>query len=322
MVAKEVARASFDEVVELTADYSGAHIAKRQVEELAVRAAHDFDEFYRQRRSTPDASCDLLVISADGKGIVMRHDDLREATRLAAEKSTHKLETRLAPGEKSNRKRMAQVATVYTVPAWPRTAADVLHSFRDEDTDSKRPKTRDKRVWASVEKPSRQVIRAAFEEALRRDPEQLRRWVVLVDGEAKQLRAVKAEARRAGVKITILVDVVHVLEYLWKAARALFGESTPEAEAWVGNRLLALLSGKTGGYVAQTIRWWAERRKAQLDTSAREAIRKACGYLANRTLEADAILIMRQASTPFGGSRRRLARRYPSDPRAAGLAWS
>ena len=40
----------------------------------------------------------------------MRHEDLREGTRRAAAKSERKLETRLAPGEKSNRKRMFVVA--------------------------------------------------------------------------------------------------------------------------------------------------------------------------------------------------------------------
>jgi hypothetical protein len=105
--------------------------------------------------------------------------------------------------------------------------------------------------------------------------------VVLVDGEPRQLAAVKAEARRVGVKLTILVDVVHVLEYVWKAARAIFGESTPEAEGWVGDRLLALLSGRSGGQVAQTIRWWASQR--ELDESARKMVKKACGYLADRT---------------------------------------
>src|SRR6185436_19962178 len=119
----------------------------------------------------------------------------------------------------------------------------------------------DKRVWASVEKHPRKVIRSAFEEALKQDPARKRPWVVLVDGEPKQLAAVKAEARRAGVKVRIVADVVHVLEYLWDAARALFGKSTPEAESWVGDRLLGLLSGRSGGQVAQTIRWWAGRKK-------------------------------------------------------------
>jgi hypothetical protein len=125
------------------------------------------------------------------------------------------------------------------------------------------------------------VIREAFSEALRRDPDKKRRWVVLVDGEPKQLRAVKAEARRADVRITLLVDIVHVLEYIWDAARALFGESNEKAESWVGDRLLALVSGSSGGDVARTIRWWAARRK--LDAPAVAAIEKSCGYLADRS---------------------------------------
>ncbi len=282
MVAKEAARASFDEVVEIVRDYTGSSIAKRQVEALAVRAAQDFDAFYEARAATRDPKGDLLIISTDAKGIVMRHEDLRDGTRQAAEKSVRKLETRLTPGEKSNRKRMAQVATVYSVARFPRSAADIIHTLRkSDDVDTKRPRPTDKRVWASVEKSPRAVIREAFAEALRRDPDKQRRWVVLVDGEPKQLRAVKAEARRADVRVTILVDVVHVIEYIWDAARALFGESNAKGESWVSDRLLALLTGSSGGDIARTIRWWAARRK--LDESALAAIEKSCRYLADRT---------------------------------------
>lgn len=283
MVAKEAARASFDEVVERVDEYTGGHCPKRQVEQLAVRAAQDFDVFYQQRARDVEETSDLLVLSTDGKGIVVRHEDLRAGTKRAAEASTPKLETRLAPGEKANRKRIAQVATVYNVAPWHRTAADVLHTMRTAQTESKRPKPRDKRVWASVEKSQRKVIRDAFDEALRRDPERSRRWVVLVDGDRNQVRAVKAEAKRARVQVTIVVDIVHVLEYIWKAARALFGASSPEAESWVSHRLLALLTGHSGGDVARTIRWWAKQKDTELDEAGRKAIRAACRYLSDRT---------------------------------------
>jgi hypothetical protein len=283
MVAREVARASFDEVVEHLNEVTGASVGKRQVEELAIRAAQDFDAFYEARAVARDPKDDLLVISTDGKGVVMRHEDLREGTRRLAETRPHKLETRLSPGEKRNRKRMAQVATVYSIAPYPRGPGDVLHGLRDaEALDTRRPRPTDKRVWASVEKSAQSVIRDAFEEALRRDPEKTRRWVVLVDGEPKQLRAVKAEARRIGVSITILADLVHVMEYLWSAAHALFGKELAKADKWVGDRLLALLTGRSGGEVAKTIRWW-EQRATKLDDAAHAAIEKTCDYLADRT---------------------------------------
>jgi hypothetical protein len=226
-VARLAATMSFDEVVDEIREMTGASIAKRQVEELTLRAAQDFDAFYEHRAVTSASETDLLILSTDGKGIVMRHEDLREGTRRAAEKSGRKLETRLTPGEKSNRKRMAQVATVYSIAPFPRGPSDIVHSLRKpDDVDAKRPRPTDKRVWASVEKSSRAVIREAFAEALRRDPQNTRRWVVLVDGEPKQLRAVKAEAKRAGVKVTILIDIIRVRLLSGRANRNEFDHFT------------------------------------------------------------------------------------------------
>jgi hypothetical protein len=115
IVAEESAKSSFDEVVELIAKHTGASVPKRQVEELAVRAACDFDEFYRNRLRTAEDTEHLLILSFDGKGVAMLHRDLREATRKAAEATPRRLETRLVKGEKPNHKRMAEVATVYTL---------------------------------------------------------------------------------------------------------------------------------------------------------------------------------------------------------------
>jgi hypothetical protein len=169
MVARVVARASFEEVVEIVHDYGRATIAKRQVEELAVRAAQDFEAFYEQREPAHAPASDLLVLSTDGKGIVMRRADLREATRLAAEKKVNKLETRLTPGEKKNRKRMAQVATVYSVAPWPRTAADVVHKSRANDATAvaKRPVPHDKRGMGQ----RREVPTQGHPHDVRRGPE-------------------------------------------------------------------------------------------------------------------------------------------------------
>jgi hypothetical protein len=82
---------------------TGASVPKRQVEELTARSAQDFDEFYAARLREPEATDDLLVLSFDGKGIAMRHADLRAATRQAAEETPRTLHSRLATGEKPNR---------------------------------------------------------------------------------------------------------------------------------------------------------------------------------------------------------------------------
>lgn len=279
IVAEESARASFDEVVDLVKKQSGAEVPKRQVEELAVRAARDFDLFYRDRLREPEASDDLLVLSFDGKGIAMRLDDLREATRKAAEQTPRRMQTRLAKGEKPNRKRMAEVAAVYSLSAAPRTIADVLHGISDNNAE--RPQPTDKRVWASVEHTPQRVIDDAFAEALRRDPEHQRRWVVLVDGNRDQLSRIQRAARTVGAKITIVLDIVHVLEYLWRAAYAFHAEGTTEAEAWVEHQLQRLLQGRSGGEIAKSLRLAA--RTHGLDATAAKPVAKAASYLSNNT---------------------------------------
>lgn len=54
IVAEESAKSTFDEIVELVAKHTGASVPKRQIEELTVRAAQHFDEFYRSRQCPPD----------------------------------------------------------------------------------------------------------------------------------------------------------------------------------------------------------------------------------------------------------------------------
>ena len=280
IVAEESAKSSFDEVVELIAKRTGGSVPKRQVEELTVRAAQDFDAFYAERHTEPERTDALLVLSFDGKGIAMRHADLRAATRKAAETAPTRLHTRLAKGEKPHRKRMAQVATVYSIAPWQRTSADVLHGLHESSTQA-RPRPTNKRVWASAQRAPQGVIDDAFAEAHRRDPEHRRRWVVLVDGQQEQIRRIQRAARRLGVEITIVLDIVHVLEYLWRAAYAFHADGTPEAEAWVEHQLVKLLGGRSAGALAKSLRLMIARHG--LDATAARPVEKAAAYLVKHT---------------------------------------
>lgn len=282
IVAEQAGRASFDEVVELVKKQSGAEVPKRQAEELAIRAARDFDDFYRDRLREAEDGDHLMILSFDGKGIATLHRDLREATRKAAEATPRRLQTRLTKGEKPNRKRMAEVATVYSIEKFPRTIGDVLHGVHHKaDKAERRPRPTNKRVWASIEHSPQRVIRDAFDEALRRDPEHRRRWVVLVDGNKDQIARIKRAAKDAGVEITLVLDIVHVLEYLWSAAYAFHTDGSTEAEQWVECRLLALLNGRSGGEIAKSLRAMVKTRG--LDADDAKPVEEAAAYLVNNT---------------------------------------
>jgi hypothetical protein len=279
LAAIEAARGSFDAAGEAIERNTGTQVAKRQVEELVQRAAQDFDAFYGRSGAAREAAGrkDLLCLSLDGKGIVMRREDLREATRRAAGSEQHKLDRRLSKGEKKDRKRMATVAAVYDLTPQARRAEDVLSELRPvQDASAPRPRARNKRVWASVEKDAVAVTSEVFEEAGRRDPGHRRQWVVLVDGDAHQIARVHAEAKRRRTKVILVLDFIHVLEYLWDAAWSFFEEGDAAAEQWVTARAFAVLRGRSS-HVAAGIRRSATLRK--LPSDKRKGADKCAGYL-------------------------------------------
>jgi len=218
LVAIEAGRGSFGQAGEAVFRGTGVRIGKRQAEQLAVAAAAGVDAFYAARRPAPAAGDVLLVMQYDGKGIVMRPGALREATAKAAAGARRKLATRLSPGEKNGRKRMAELGCVHDCAPVPRTAADII-TRPGKSPPKTAPSASGKWLTASVTDDIPAVIAAGFDEADRRDPARERTWIALVDGNKTQIDAIGAEAARRGVTVTILIDFIHVLQLSTVSAR-------------------------------------------------------------------------------------------------------
>jgi hypothetical protein len=279
LAALEAPRVSFEDAREAIRRQTGVEIGKRQVEQLTGRAAVDFEAFYAQRERpvAADQQEDVLVLSCDGKGVVMRPEGLRPQTQKKAEGSETKLKTRLSRGEKRNRKRMAEVTVVYEITPIERTAADILPATEEQrKTARDGPEAKNKWVSASISDDAATAISRMFEEALRRDPARTRRWIALVDGNNHQIDRIKQEAKKRKVKVMILVDFVHVMEYLWSAAWTFFDEGDPAAERWVAEKARAVLAGNAG-IVAASIRRKATR--LHLDAKQRENADRCAEYL-------------------------------------------
>ena len=104
--ALEAVRGSFQTAHAAITSRCGPVMGKRQIEQAVVNAAGDIAAFYAARVPMPCTASTLLVISADSKGVVMRPGALHPATARAAARQG-RMRTRLAAGEKPNRKRMA-----------------------------------------------------------------------------------------------------------------------------------------------------------------------------------------------------------------------
>lgn len=295
--AEEALKISFEGTVSAIEKHTGGKVPKRQSKELMGAVSQDVEEFYeaqQEHASKPD-TC-ILVLSEDGKGIVMRREDLREGTKKAAERQDNENNACLGSGRekhKRNRKRMAAVAAVYDIDPHLREAEDIIRPIPDQGEAEKEPlekpqgppapRPQNKRVWASVERDLLNVTEEVFQEALRRDPEQKRPWVMLVDGQPQQLQGIKAAIRRHGVNVILILDFIHVLEYLWKAAYCFYErdqkEQKLEAERWVSIRALAILEGKSSGVAAGMRRSATQRGMEEKD---REAVDECADYLLKR----------------------------------------
>ncbi len=252
---------------------TGGKAPIRRASERDGEDSEEVEASYEASQSPePESTNELLIMSQDGKGIVMRKEDLREATRKAANREEGRCTVRLGQGQKRNRKRMATVAAVYSIERDVRSAEEIMTPDKSAESRA-RPRVGNKRVWASVERDLRVVTDEVFQEALQRDPEKGRQWVMLVDGHKGQLRQIRSCIKKYDVKVILILDFIHVLEYLWKAAYCFYAAGSKEAEAWVSERALQILQGNASHVAAgmrrsSTLRRFSAEKRKAVDTCA------------------------------------------------------
>ena len=241
-IVRAAVQGTFRETRERIAEITGAPVHTRSIEDVIQDAAADFDAFYTLRDPPPWADTgSVLVAAVDGKGIPMIKPEGAQP------------QVRLTKGQKRNRKKMATVAAVFTRAPWVRTPQQVVESLFGKNhtvakADQPAPRPEHKRVWASLTKGKTAVIAEVAAEVSRRDPKGLKTHVALTDGErALQIRVSKQ------LEATLILDLLHVLEKLWKAAYVFHTEGSLEAEQWVRLRAQRILEGHVS-QVVQGIR--------------------------------------------------------------------
>ena len=202
----------------------GARIGTRQLMQITADAARDVRDFYPQHpvpapavRPGGPGPRDLLVLSIDATGINMIDSGLRETP--ARSSGPQPPSAQLACRERTGRTRMAVVTACYDAAPAVRGPGDVMPATAAERVDRRPgPRAVNREVDASITDSTLPMTKRLFDRAQQRDPTHLRRWIVLVDGNNHQIDRIRAEAHAHGVRINLIVDFIHVLEYLWDAA--------------------------------------------------------------------------------------------------------
>ena len=261
---------SYDESIEVLKRILGLSISKQALETGAQEDGGDVVAFYEQKAAPPaKAEGPILVAQADGKGVPMVR------TEAAAKPA------RLSKGEKQTKKKEAVTTGVYTIESYRRTPQEVVEALlrtgegddaaeQASTTPLQRPAPANKEVWATLDGKD-----IAFERLGRRvaqrDHAKVQQRVALTDGD-------DALQKRVGEKLpgfNLILDVIHVSEYLWDTANALLGETNPERTDWVGEQSLQILSGKTSD-VIQTLETLIQEDACS--PTQQKALNKTIGY--------------------------------------------
>ena len=283
-------------------------IGKRQLEQITIAAAADAERFYQDRDDAvvpaagdpglepeqdrdravvpaagdpePGPGLPPLAISGDGKGVAMLPEARRRRAR-APEQKVRVFDKRAGTGEKKGCKRMAETGAVFDVaPGGPRTPEQVMRP--EGGTAGDKPRRAVNRWYTCDITASRDVtVGKIFDQADRRDPGHARTWIALVDGDNHQLGLFRAAAAARGITLAIVVDFIHVLEYLWKAAWCFHPPRDPAMEDWVTAQALDILHGRVPAVTARIARLAADHPPEPGSEHAKN-IAKTLSYLQNK----------------------------------------
>ena len=217
-------------------------LSTRTLQEQVAEDAPDVEAFYAQQAPPPVTDeAAILVVQADGKGVPI----LRPTTTTAP--------VRLGKGQKHGGKKEATLTATYTIAPAIRTpeavveslfaAAGTAGSARADQPERTGPQG--KRLWATLAGKDAALTEAAAHVA-RRDGAHLTHRVALTDGS----QALQERVQRQFPTFTLVLDLIHATEYLWKAANALLGETNARRTAWVKARTLQLVRSQSAWVVA------------------------------------------------------------------------
>ena len=212
------------------------------LEDMNRFMAQDVEAFQdSQPVPKPEEEGPLLVLTADCKGVPMRR---------VPDQDVPPIRGRRKKGEKANKKRMACVGAVYSIEPFKRTVDDVVNEILRESRRKDRPVPQNKRMRAKLTRPiegieatGKEQVFSWFEEQITfRNPDDRKAMVCVMDGE----RALWKMLDRYEWDVVRVLDIYHVLEYLWDAAYCFCPESSDTAQVFVTERLRRILEGDVG----------------------------------------------------------------------------
>ena len=183
-----------------------------------------YEDYYdvKNNHPQPERKTDFTVVGFDGKGVPV------------IKKEAAKIQGRQGKGEKRQKKKEALVGVKYDVDARIRSAEGVAANLvyperKKEEGKSKSPKKGDNtRYIASIEQPKKKVMEE-IKDQIKGEDFSINPLVCVMDGAPYLWKLFKGLYKEIKNKVLIL-DIIHVLEYIWLIAHAKYKEGSDEAK--------------------------------------------------------------------------------------------
>ena len=226
----------FETGAEVLQQLLGVTVPKRAIEMAVADHRPGVADFYETRGTFPAREeGPILVAQADGKGVPMVRSEAAPS------------EVRRGKGDKKTRKKEAIATAVYTIAPYHRTpqmVVDALFKKNAEPPTDDRPTPCHKQIFASLKGKATALKRLAEKVALR-DRRAIRARVALTDGAVALQQQMQSHLQN----FTLVLDVIHVDEYVWKAGTTLYGETDPHRAVWVEAQMLDSLSSRVADVI-------------------------------------------------------------------------
>lgn len=148
---------------------------------------------------------------------------------------------------------------------------------KKDNQNSSQPKGLNIRRIASLERPKEEVVEEILNDFKTRNSSKARSLTIVMDGALGLWNMVDKKLK--GIEYTGILDIIHVLEYIWEAGNSLFKEGSDEGKKWVYKQLLRILKGQTGKVIGILKQTRTKRKK--LSASKQKTIGKVITYFDN-----------------------------------------
>ena len=286
----------FRESVSSVNDILGLNLNGTQSKTDANRLGEQVDNFYEQTALPTVSEGQYVCLEWDGKGVPIIKEEREESAEALPATS---VVGRLQRGQKRGVKKTATVSVSSIFTPKQREKESIIRGlFRTPLTPLKEEDTLQV-VHKKQQRWHQEIHRRAFlgpqENAIDYGVQRAKQlngahqlpYVVLLDGGVGLEPAVKAAFDKAGLSESlkyIILDIVHVSEYVWKAGNAILGEKSKFRTNWVKGILSDILDGK----ISQVIEELKQNRdKTTLSESAQKLLDKTITYFTNHQHKMD-----------------------------------